>query len=654
MKTLPLFTMCLILALSTTAQTKLNPIFGNESANNQLAGNKIFSDVLTPEESGIDNAITNSRMIDPYKKGNDLIKSATTEKQRLDSMVVKRFDQVTADWINSYKYVAEYDSSGHQVVFMMVNWNTQFNTWVNATKLEFQYNTAGKIRSEHRFIWNPANNNWENKTKYEYDYDQDGNLILDSYYNWVGNPAFWRGAEKKEFRYDSSGNLIFNAVYGWNDQENKWEGKDKYAFQFDGNGNKVTEAYFQWRFSDFGSEGFKFGWANNYVEEKTYDEKNRITQTTKGVWSPDSTTYTYISKKLLSFNSTDSIETVLTYYFSLSDNTWKEESKDVYVYESGKTSITSYFTDYNDSLKITNFRERLYNSSGKITSDIKYLWSAAADTLVGDTKYEFFYHPGDTQISGSVSYRFDINSNKWIPYEKYEYPEYDSFGNNTQVIKSTWDQPNSNWKYFSKMLYNYNEDNVLTFIGSYSWNESLGTWTGYQKYEYDFDNNGNKTGAANYNWNVPRNDWKGTARTEYVYDYDFTVADLILPSWITLNQVYNKPAEILYFNWNANSENWVQSQIHTMYYSSVIIDNAPGYAGSKTTLYPNPTTDRIYINNLDDFDFATLYNANGKPVFERKLDAMLNEIDTQNLVNGLYFVRLTGKNKNQVFKVLKQ
>jgi hypothetical protein len=74
----------------------------------------------------------------------------------------------------------------------------------------------------------------------------------------------------------------------------------------------------------------------------------------------------------------------------------------------------------------------------------------------------------------------------------------------------------------------------------------------------------------------------------------------------------------------------------------------------KTTVYPNPAADRIYINNLDDFDFVTLYNANGKAVFERKLDAMLNEIDTQNLVSGLYFVRLTGKNKNQVFKVVKQ
>ena len=654
MKTLPLFTMCMILVLFTTAQTKMNPLFDEQSSNNLLAGNKIPSEVLTPDMFGIDNTFSNGRMFDPYKKENDLIKSATTEKQRLDSTVVKRYDQATAEWINSYKYVAEYDSSGHQVVFLIVNWNTQLNTWVNATKNEFKYNAAGKIMSEQRFVWNAAGNKWDNKTKYEYDYDQDGNLILDSYYNWVGNPAFWRGAEKKEFRYDSSRNLLFNAVYGWNNQENKWEGKEKYEFQFDENGNKLQEAYFQWRYSDFGSEGFKFGWANSYMVEIKYDEKNRITQTTKGVWSPDSTTYTYISKKLLSFNSTDSIETVLTYYFSLLYNTWKEESKDVYVYEPGKTSITSYFTDYNDSLKITNFRERFYNSSGKITSDIKYFRPAAADTLVGDTKIEFTYHLSGTNVSGSVSFKFDINANKWIPVDKYEYPEYDQFGNNTQVIKSTWYQLNNSWKYFSKMLYNFNEDNVLTLLSSYSWNESLGNWTGYKKNEYDFDNNSNKTEITDYTWDVTRNDWKGTSRIEYLYDHEYNMDDLILPNWIALSQVYSKPTEILYFIWNATSDNWANSQMHTMYYSSIIIDNSSEHADSKTTLYPNPAASRIYINNLDGFDFVTIYNANGKAVFERRMDAMLNEIDTESFVSGLYFVRLSGKNKNQVFKVVKQ
>lgn len=79
-----------------------------------------------------------------------------------------------------------------------------------------------------------------------------------------------------------------------------------------------------------------------------------------------------------------------------------------------------------------------------------------------------------------------------------------------------------------------------------------------------------------------------------------------------------------------------------------IVDNM------KTSVYPNPANDVLYINNLDGFSYVTVYNLQGKPVFEKKIDAMLNPIDTKNLVDGLYFVRLTATGKSKVVKILKQ
>ncbi len=73
----------------------------------------------------------------------------------------------------------------------------------------------------------------------------------------------------------------------------------------------------------------------------------------------------------------------------------------------------------------------------------------------------------------------------------------------------------------------------------------------------------------------------------------------------------------------------------------------------KTTVYPNPATDKVYINNLDDFTDVSFYNLQGKTVLQKKISAMQNQIDIQDFENGLYFVRLTGKNKNQVVKVMK-
>jgi aryl-phospho-beta-D-glucosidase BglC (GH1 family) len=73
-----------------------------------------------------------------------------------------------------------------------------------------------------------------------------------------------------------------------------------------------------------------------------------------------------------------------------------------------------------------------------------------------------------------------------------------------------------------------------------------------------------------------------------------------------------------------------------------------------TTIYPNPVNKVLYINNLDGFSHVTVYNIQGKPVFEKKIDAMLNQIDVKNMVSGLYFVRLTASDKSKVIKLLKQ
>ena len=74
----------------------------------------------------------------------------------------------------------------------------------------------------------------------------------------------------------------------------------------------------------------------------------------------------------------------------------------------------------------------------------------------------------------------------------------------------------------------------------------------------------------------------------------------------------------------------------------------------KTTVYPNPVNNRLFIHNSDGFNRVTIYNSSGIPVLERKINTATNEIDTEKLANGLYFVRLTGKDIQEVVKLLKQ
>lgn len=68
-------------------------------------------------------------------------------------------------------------------------------------------------------------------------------------------------------------------------------------------------------------------------------------------------------------------------------------------------------------------------------------------------------------------------------------------------------------------------------------------------------------------------------------------------------------------------------------------------------IYPNPTYDFIYINNVDDYKYVRVYNEEGKLVQQQKLESTEVKIQMKNQSEGVYFIRLD--NKKEVFKILK-
>ena len=597
------------------------------------------------------------RFADPNKtyKTSQKLKSASSEKQRLDSTVIQNYNQNAGAWINSLKYLDEYDSTGNQTTFLALSWSGITSTWENWSKIDFKYNPDGKLLSEIRFGWDKISNTWINKSKYEYAYDQEGNLILNAYYNWVGNPAFWRGGNKSEFAFDSFGNQILNVSFVWNSYDNVWEGKEKYENVFDATGNKTREAFFKWRFSDFGDQGFTFGWANEYVDTVAFNENKLLQQVVRGHWSPDSTVFNNIMKKEYEYNTNDSLTQITTFNIDMTDNSWKTESREEYIYDSGKTTYTYYLTDYvSDSLRKTNLRETLYNSNGFIISETKYYLSGVSDSLVGDSKYEYSYHADGIHVFESQYYRFNIAQNKWIPQEKMKYPTYDSFGNKTEIIKSIWDVSTENWKFFSKLINNYNSNNIATLLSTYAWNESINDWVGYGKYEYNYDDNDNLINSSNYSWDAIRNDWKGNSKRENQYDNAFTIDDLILPVWLSTLNKYNKPVKFVDYTWNTNSNNWIEFQLQTMYYSDVVISKVSDVVLSNVKVFPNPATDKIYIDNLDDFREYSILNMQGMTVKSGILNDYSNSISIVEFTPGMYLIHLKGDNRVHSTKILKK
>ena len=73
----------------------------------------------------------------------------------------------------------------------------------------------------------------------------------------------------------------------------------------------------------------------------------------------------------------------------------------------------------------------------------------------------------------------------------------------------------------------------------------------------------------------------------------------------------------------------------------------------KVILSPNPATSIVNIENGEDFDSVTIYDQSGRIVLERKLTT-LGTIDVRALPSGIFVVKLEGKDRPLVTKLIKQ
>jgi len=73
----------------------------------------------------------------------------------------------------------------------------------------------------------------------------------------------------------------------------------------------------------------------------------------------------------------------------------------------------------------------------------------------------------------------------------------------------------------------------------------------------------------------------------------------------------------------------------------------------KVILSPNPATSIVNIESGEDFDFVTIYDQSGRIVLQRKLNNS-GTIDVRALQSGMFIIKLEGKDRPLVTKLIKQ
>ena len=180
------------------------------------------------------------------------------------------------------------------------------------------------------------------------------------------------------------------------------------------------------------------------------------------------------------------------------------------------------------------------------------------------------------------------------------------------------------------------------------------------KGEYAYDANGNPTLESYYFMNGNTNTFVASGKYEYTYDLSYNLSNLILPpvSWLVpdnSNKIINKPLGYVSFYWDEVSNNWNNNSRSTFYYSDQTINSVEQINRNISKIYPNPVKSLLsfsFSENVDNVTFE-LFDIQGRKIMTKVIKND-DQVNMQELNDGIYFYRLINANKIQTGKLVKE
>ncbi len=135
-----------------------------------------------------------------------------------------------------------------------------------------------------------------------------------------------------------------------------------------------------------------------------------------------------------------------------------------------------------------------------------------------------------------------------------------------------------------------------------------------------------------------------------------------------LTPPYGQPKQKSYLDFNTSwpQNSWEVSE-PAIYYQAVYLRLLSKYVTKFTaptsvknnlkktlTVYPNPTSDRIYISDIQTNTKAALYDINGRSILSKTLNSSSSYIDIQTVPTGLYILKIRNGQIQEEFKIFKK
>ena len=300
--------------------------------------------------------------------------------------------------------------------------------------------------------------------------------------------------------------------------------------------------------------------------------------------------------------------------------------------------------------------EQTYDANGNRTLVISYVWNTDSQSFVPDGKYEYAYD-ANGNLTLRVEYNWETVTESFVAFRKLEFT-YDANGNRTLSILYNWNTNSQSFVPYFKGEYTYDANGNTTLDIYYHWNTDSQSFVPDWKLEYTYDANGNQTLYIYYRWDTDSQSFVPSSKTESTYDANNFKTNETSYIWYAALGVYkptfkmdisiqsetdtNLVREGITYKYDTNFNTWNELEEEEFksywYYTKVSTLSADKIETSTFAIYPNPTSNTLFISGNETPIAVVIYNVLGKEVLSVK---NTNNINVEALPSGVYVIRIS-------------
>ena len=369
--------------------------------------------------------------------------------------------------------------------------------------------------------------------------------------------------------------------------------------------------------------------------EYNFNENNIIKDSESVSYNYNTGRFENAKKNILSYNENGFIFSDTAYIKYLIDSPFEIYGTTIYHYSSSNFIDSIIFL--NSQNKISEIK--IYDNLNRLIDNITYNYNASTnDYQLNTRKTNFFENEFVYSFYEKFTTKLDTLSRGM--YYKY----YDLQKNISDSIIFKWDNTLKIWDSLDK----FTKYRIGSKVSNerYYYNKTNKIWQKIQKIDSVFNTNNEIRIVETFGTKLISNiyEWKENSKIEFKYNEHNNLSRRIESNYNAINCNCYEEKYLAEYNWK------------TYFKLNNYIDETT----FNSSIYPNPfstKTTLVYESEYDAKTFLSVSNANGEIVDFRtfKSSKGLNnfEYENANLPLGNYFLKLNLKNKQKVFKVIK-